>query len=35
VQTLPAVFNERLIETRVSTIRPDDESAGWTVVLVP
>lgn len=35
VQTLPAVFNERLIETRVSTIRQDDESAGWAVVLVP
>jgi PAS domain S-box-containing protein len=35
VPTLPAVFSERLIETRVSTIRQDGEPAGWTVVLVP
>jgi len=35
VQTLPAVFNERLIETRVSTIRMGGDAQGWAVVLVP
>lgn len=34
-QTFPAVFNERLIETRVSTIRLDGGPVGWAVVLVP
>jgi CheY-like chemotaxis protein len=35
VQTLPAVFNDRLVETRVSTVQLDGERVGWTVVLVP
>lgn len=35
VQTLPAVFNERLIETRVSTVKMDGEPVGWAVILVP
>ena len=35
IQTLPAVFNERLVETRVTTVQLDGEVVGWTVVLVP
>ena len=35
IQTLPAVFNERLIETRVTTVQLDGEAVGWAVVLVP
>lgn len=34
-QTLPAVFNERLIEIRVSAIQMDGGPVGWSVVLVP
>ena len=35
IQTLPAVFNGRLIETRVAAIMLDSGPVGWSVVLVP
>ena len=35
IQKLTAVFNERLIETRVTTVQLDGDVVGWTVVLVP